>query len=162
MVPAGCRLRQDEAGRIRLTGQRKEDHMATGDDWKEVGERFTNLGKQLKTSYERHGDDRDEAGGRRAIEDALQSLADALGQVVSSAGKAVRDPAVGDEAKAAARSLAGALSTSFEQVNDKLRDRFRKSGEDADEEAAKASESASSPPSGDDLGPEGQGPAGPA
>src|SRR5262245_46994809 len=94
--------------------------------WKEVGERFANLGRHLKAHYDQQSRTDEKApSDRRAVEDALRTLADALDDVMTSTGKAIRDPAVAEEARQATRSLGGALSASLAEFSQALRDRFK-------------------------------------
>jgi hypothetical protein len=94
--------------------------------WTEVGERFTALGHLMKDRYRRQAAG---AGPSRDAEDSMRRLADALDEVFTAAGETVRDPAVAEEARRAARSLGEALSATFEDVDDGLRDRFRRAGD---------------------------------
>lgn len=99
--------------------------------WEDVGERFAALGRRVKQHYEQRG----EQGGtdpddRRDVEDALRKLADSLDQAFTAVGQAVRDPAFGEETRRAAASLGEALSTTFAEVSDDLRDRFKGRGKD--------------------------------
>jgi hypothetical protein len=93
--------------------------------WAEVGECFTALGKRLKARYA------DEAGAQgtadaKVVEDSLRRVADALDHVFTAAGTMVRDPAVAEDARQAARSLGQALATTLDEVSQGLRDRFDK------------------------------------
>jgi hypothetical protein len=94
--------------------------------WDEVNQSFTALGRRLKQHY----DQQTGAGGaatadRRAVEDALRKLADSLDQAFTSVGNAVRDPGVQQDARKAGASLGEALSRTFSEVSDDLRDRFK-------------------------------------
>ena len=103
---------------------------ATDQVWKEVGERFAALGHLLKSRYQRPAEaSGTDAEARTQVEDSLHRLADALDQVVTAAGETVRDPAVAEEARRAARSLGDALSATFEDVDEGLRDRFKRTGD---------------------------------
>jgi hypothetical protein len=102
---------------------------ATDQVWKEVGERFAALGQLLKDRYQQQAESGTEAEARPHVEDALHRLADALDEVVTAAGETVRDAAVAEEARRAARSLGDALSATFEDVHDGLRDRFKQTGD---------------------------------
>jgi hypothetical protein len=90
--------------------------------WTEVGARFTALGKRLKERYA------EEAGAQgaadtKAVEDSLHKLRDALDHVFTTAGTAVRDPAVAEDTRQAARALGTALAATLDEVSQGLRDR---------------------------------------
>jgi len=97
--------------------------------WDDVGERFAALGRRVKQHYEEQGGREGAApADRREVEEALRKLADSLDQAFTAVGNAVRDPAFGDETRRAADSLGEALSTTFAEVSDDLRDRFKGKG----------------------------------
>jgi hypothetical protein len=60
----------------------------------------------------------------------MHRLADALDHMFTAAGDAVRDPTIAEHARGAARSLAEALSVTFGDVSDGLRERFKQTGPD--------------------------------
>jgi hypothetical protein len=89
--------------------------------WTEVGVHFTALGKRLKQRYA------EEAGAQgaadtKAVEDSLRKLTDALDHVFTSAGTAVRDPAVAEDTRQAARALGRALAATLDEVSQGLRE----------------------------------------
>jgi len=97
--------------------------------WDDVGEHFAALGRRVKQHYEERGGQQGAAPtDRREVEDALRKLADSLDQAFTAVGNAVRDPAFGEETRRAADSLGEALSATFAEVSDDLRDRFTRKG----------------------------------
>jgi len=97
--------------------------------WDEVSESFAALGRRVKQHYEQRGGQEGPApADRKAVEDALRKLADSLDLAFTAVGDAVRDPAFGEETRRAAASLGEALSATFGEVSDDLRDRFRARG----------------------------------
>ncbi|HYT26307.1 MAG TPA: hypothetical protein VEP73_07505 [Actinomycetota bacterium] len=95
--------------------------------WDEVSESFAALGRRVKQHYEQRGDQGD-AADRKAAEDALRRLADSLDQTFTAVGNAVRDPAFGEETRKAASKLGEALSATFAEMSDDLRERFKSRG----------------------------------
>jgi hypothetical protein len=95
--------------------------------WTEVGERFASLGRLLRQRYQEEAE-RMAADRPTGVEHSLHHLADALDEVFSSVGETVRDTAVAEEARRAARSLGDALSATFEDVDAGLHDRFKQTG----------------------------------
>ncbi|HEX2038418.1 MAG TPA: hypothetical protein VHF47_01665 [Acidimicrobiales bacterium] len=78
------------------------------DAWSEVGERFAALGRRL----------RDGDVDREAVDQALESLAAAVDDVVDAVAGPLRDPSFKEEAREAARSLGHAITST-------VRDLFR-------------------------------------
>lgn len=76
------------------------------DAWGEVGERFVALGRRL-----REGD-----VDREAVDRALQSLAAAVDDVVSSVAAPLRDPSFKDDLRDAARTLGDAITSTVRGV----------------------------------------------
>lgn len=90
--------------------------------WSEVGDRLGELGLKLKLHFEQTSE------GRQAnvsLKKALEDLRDAVDGAFDAVGNAVGDPAVKEDARDVARSLRGALSTTFADVSDDLRSCFR-------------------------------------
>ncbi len=99
------------------------------ESWNQVGESFSALGRRLKEHYGQEPKERRPAPGeRKAVEDALRQLADALDHAFTSVGDAVREPGFKEDLRRAANSLGDAMSTTFAEVSDDLRDRFKRPG----------------------------------
>jgi hypothetical protein len=116
--------------------------------WTEVGRRFEELGRALRSHFEREsapaaeGAAGAEAPGeqpdvsadrdRAAMRDALRKLSQAAQRLGENAGEAVRDPAVRESAQRAARTFGDALETTFSELGDEIRERVRaRRGSDA-------------------------------
>jgi len=90
--------------------------------WSEVADRFGELGLKLKLHLEQASDTLvDDRSLRHALEDLRDSVDDAFDAV----GNAVKDPAVKEDARDTARALREALSTTFAEASDDLRNCFR-------------------------------------
>ncbi|HEX2850518.1 MAG TPA: hypothetical protein VHN98_08185 [Acidimicrobiales bacterium] len=91
--------------------------------WDDVADRFAGLGLKLKMHLEQNlGDD---AGD---LQDALRNLGTTIEQAVSAIGNAARDDAVKEDAKAAARSMAEAITSTFNEAGEALQKVFAKKG----------------------------------
>ena len=87
--------------------------------WDEVGERFGQLGRQLKDRFDANSafgaDERDK------VNDALKQLGDALDAGFTTIGDTLRDPAMRDEMKTAGSSIAEAISATMRDVSDAIK-----------------------------------------
>ena len=94
--------------------------------WDQVGERFTALGKQLSAHAKAaKGAAGDAMPDQKAIVEALNGLGKALDQAVGVAGGAVKDPAIRDGLKNAFNAMGEALNTTFADVGDKVGDKIK-------------------------------------
>jgi len=87
--------------------------------WDEVGERFGQLGRQLKDRFDANSafgaDERDK------VNDALKQLGDALDAGFTTIGDTLRDPAMRDEMKTAGSSIAEAISATMRDISDAIK-----------------------------------------
>ncbi|HVL81872.1 MAG TPA: hypothetical protein VM840_09805 [Actinomycetota bacterium] len=90
--------------------------------WEQVGERFSQVGRRLKEHYDREAAEVGAAESRQ-VEDALRTLADAVGQAFDAVGTAVRDEGFRREVASAVQTLTEALSATFDQVGGEIRER---------------------------------------
>lgn len=90
--------------------------------WDRVGDSFGDLGRHLKSHYERRKDAGEQEADREAIERAVAGVRDAVNRAVDSVNGAVKDPEVRDGANRAVSSLADAFSTTFGEVSQQVRD----------------------------------------
>lgn len=91
--------------------------------WKEVGEKFTELGYKFRDHYRKMEEERTETGGETTPEEsekAFKKVTDELDTAFSSVGNAFRDAEVKDDAKAAANSLLAAFGATFQEIGDAL------------------------------------------
>ena len=87
--------------------------------WKEVGEKFTELGYKFRDHYRKLEAERDEGGETtEESEKAFKKVADELDTAFSSVGNAFRDAEVKDDAKTAANSLLAAFGATFQESGD--------------------------------------------
>lgn len=87
--------------------------------WKEVGEKFTELGYKFRDHYRKLEAERE--GTEETTEEseqAFKKVADELDTAFSSVGNAFRDAEVKDDAKAAANSLLAAFGATFQEIGD--------------------------------------------
>ncbi len=90
--------------------------------WDEVGERFATVARALAARYKQL---EQEQGAEEAHEarDALRAVTRTLDRAFTSLGDTLRDPHAKRELKEAARSLADALGSTFEEVAGEVRKR---------------------------------------
>ena len=90
--------------------------------WKDVGDRFSSLGKKFRQHYESTDTEKSEEGGPSSdeIKKAFDTISDGLERVFGSLGAAVRDDEVKAESKAAASALVDALGATVEDLVDGL------------------------------------------
>lgn len=89
--------------------------------WKEVGEKFTELGYKFRDHYRKLEEERAESGETtEESEQAFKKVSDELDTAFSSVGNAFRDAEVKDDAKAAANSLLAAFGATFQEIGDAL------------------------------------------
>ena len=87
--------------------------------WKEVGEKFTELGYKFRDHYRTLETERAEGGETtEESEKAFKKVADELDTAFSSVGNAFRDAEVKDDAKTAANSLLAAFGATFQEIGD--------------------------------------------
>lgn len=87
--------------------------------WKEVGEKFTELGYKFRDHYRTLETERTEGGETtEESEKAFKKVADELDTAFSSVGNAFRDAEVKDDAKTAANSLLAAFGATFQEIGD--------------------------------------------
>ena len=87
--------------------------------WKEVGEKFTELGYKFRDHYRKLEAERtDGEGTTEESEKAFKKVTDELDTAFSSVGNAFRDAEVKDDAKTAANSLLSAFGATFQEIGD--------------------------------------------
>ena len=94
--------------------------------WDRVGDTFGDLGRTLKSHYDRRAESGDATADREAVERALAGMRDAVNRALESVNGAVGDPEVREGANRAVSSLADALSTTFGEVSTQVRDAISK------------------------------------
>lgn len=92
---------------------------ATG--WDEVGDRFTELGRTLKERWSEHREgDTDAAEEVRGAVDGVRASLDDLADTIT---RTANDPDLHDSARRAASGLVEALTTSLDQLTEKIQPR---------------------------------------
>ncbi len=87
--------------------------------WKEVGEKFQELGYKFRDHYRKLEAERtDGEGTTEESEKAFKKVTDELDTAFSSVGNAFRDAEVKDDAKTAANSLLSAFGATFQEIGD--------------------------------------------
>ena len=87
--------------------------------WDEVGERFGDLGRHLKTRFDANAGFG--AAERDKVNDALHQLTEALDAGFTTIGDTLRDPAMRDEMKTAGTSIADAIAATLRDVSDAIK-----------------------------------------
>ena len=104
--------------------------------WKEVGEKFQELGYKFRDHYRKLETDRTEDGETtEESEKAFKKVADELDTAFSSVGNAFRDAEVKDDAKTAANSLLAAFGATFQEIGDAFQRAVGRSAPDLETEA---------------------------
>lgn len=91
--------------------------------WDTVGESFATLGRRLKEHYDARVAS-GETPDRSQIEEALETLADALERAVEALGDSLRDKSVHTEARKAVASLGEALAVTFGEIGEQIHKAF--------------------------------------
>jgi hypothetical protein len=94
--------------------------------WDRVGDTFTDLGRTLKSHYDRRSASGESKADREAVERALSGMREAVNRALESVNDAVGDPDVRNGANRAVSSFADALSTTFGEVSTQVRDAISK------------------------------------
>lgn len=107
--------------------------------WKEVGEKFTELGYKFRDHYRKLEAERADAGqAEEESEQAFKKVADELDTAFSSVGNAFRDAEVKDDAKAAANSLLSAFGATFQEIGDAVQRAIGRTQPDSKSETGEA------------------------
>jgi hypothetical protein len=117
--------------------------------WKEVGEKFTELGYKFRDHYRKLEAERAEGGETsEESEKAFKKVTDELDTAFSSVGNAFRDAEVKDDAKTAANSLLAAFGATFQEIGDALQRAIGRSASDLETEAGESAveDSVEAPP----------------
>jgi len=108
--------------------------------WREVGEKFTELGYKFRDHYRKLEAERAETGeATEESEQAFKKVADEVDTAFSSVGNAFRDAEVKDDAKAAANSLLAAFGATFQEIGDAFQRAIGRTQSDLEAEAGQAS-----------------------
>jgi Flp pilus assembly pilin Flp len=92
--------------------------------WDQVGEKFTELGQRIKNQFDARSAFGD--AEREKVDDALKKLSDALESAFSAIGDTMKDPDIRSQLKDTANTLANAVTTTFHQVADEVKERLGK------------------------------------
>ena len=100
--------------------------------WMKVGLHFAAAGDKLRehakgaaSGAKASAGDASSGPDQAAVTDALNTLGQAMNQVVSSVGNAVKDPEVRDNLTQALNSMGDAMNTTFGDVGDKVGDKVK-------------------------------------
>jgi hypothetical protein len=127
--------------------------------WREVGEKFTELGYKFRDHYRKLEAERADGGETtEESEKAFKKVADELDTAFSSVGNAFRDAGVKDDAKTAANSLLAAFGATFQEIGEAFQRAIGRTESDlesgAEESAAaEAAEATPDEPSGEEQPP---------
>jgi hypothetical protein len=92
---------------------------ATG--WDEVGDRFTELGRTLKDRWSQHREGDTDAADE--VRDAVDGVRASLDDLADTITRTVNDPEVHESARSAASGLVEALTSSLDQLTEKIQPR---------------------------------------
>jgi hypothetical protein len=81
--------------------------------WDDVGDRFTAIGRKLKSHYDDNAHAEPET---EKAQDALRQISDALDAGFTAIGESFRDAEMRDELKSAGVAITDALSASLDDV----------------------------------------------
>lgn len=129
--------------------------------WGEVGAKVTDLGRKLRTHFDQQraaGEDEPRQPGPDAagtatdggpdpvvakdtapgtdgdrVQEAVRKLTDAVDGVVEALGSVVKDPAIKNDLKQVGSALTGAMSASFADISDDLRQAFKRKSNHQDQ-----------------------------
>lgn len=114
--------------------------------WKEVGEKFTELGYKFRDHYRKLESEREDGGETtEESEKAFKKVADELDTAFSSVGNAFRDAEVKDDAKTAANSLLAAFGATFQEIGDAFQRAVGRTASDLETEADESSAEEATP-----------------
>lgn len=103
--------------------------------WKEVGDKFTDLGYRFRDHYRKLEAERADGGeATEESEQAFKKVADELDIAFSSFGNALRDVEVKDDARTAANSLLEAFGATFQEIGDAFQRAVGHTGTDLEAE----------------------------
>jgi hypothetical protein len=125
-----------------MTDERGKRWTETQRSWDEVGRNFGEVGKRVSEHYRKLGETGEPAvaEARRTVNDALQTVVHQLDHALTSVGNTFRDPQAKDSLSRAVRSLGDALSATFSDASEEIREKI-------------GSKSSTSDGSGDDSPP---------
>jgi hypothetical protein len=89
--------------------------------WDEVADSVTQLGKLLRVHFDDVVAERDP--DRKGLDEAFAQLRTTLDRAYSAAGQAAKDPAVRENATKVGSSFVDALSTTFTEVGQRMKNR---------------------------------------
>jgi hypothetical protein len=87
-------------------------------EWNEIGRRLESLGLKLQYHAEQAISE-----DRAKVDDALQTVREAIEEAFGALRGVVSDPAVRDDVKTVAEGVAGAISSTLRGVGQDIRDR---------------------------------------
>ena len=90
--------------------------------WEDVGKRFEALGARLRADIDAMGDDA--VAERAELEKSLRAVLSAMEDIVTAAGKAVRDPSLRKDLLDLATSVREALLSTFQSATSQARERL--------------------------------------
>lgn len=120
--------------------------------WKEVGEKFSQLGGRFRDHYKALEDERRASAetaeeAEQEVKKAFAKVSEELDTAFTSVGHAFRDGEVKEDAKAAGQALLSALGTTFSEIGDALQ---RALGGRKEEVPAPAAEETPAPPAAEE------------
>ena len=108
---------------------------STKDAWDEVGEHFAGVGRRLSDRYKALGSERaaePSAEDQEKFKEAIRTVTAQLDRAFTSLGDTLRDPEAQAGLKKAVGSLGDALTATFSEAADRIRNRTSRTGEPPD------------------------------
>ncbi len=126
--------------------------------WKDVGEKFSQLGNRFRDHYraleeERKGTAETAEEAEEEVKKAFAKVSEELDTAFTSVGHAFRDSEVKDDAKAAGQALLSALGATFNEIGEALQRALGGRKEPAEEPPSEPAAAPQEPPAGEEPPP---------
>jgi hypothetical protein len=98
--------------------------------WNQVGDKFGEWSRLLGEKYRKRGEELGTSAeeDRKKLDDAVQTVTRQLDQAFGSFGETLRDPEAKQQLKEATKAFGDALSTTFSEVGEQIRNKLGSSG----------------------------------
>jgi hypothetical protein len=98
--------------------------------WNQVGDKFGEWSRLLGEKYRKRGEELGTSAeeDRKKLDDAIQTVTRQLDQAFGSFGETLRDPEAKHQLKEATKAFGDALSTTFSEVGEQIRNKLGSSG----------------------------------
>jgi hypothetical protein len=111
---------------------RRGDDMAESskEAWNQVGDKFGEWSRLLGEKYRKRGEELGTTAeeDRKKLDDAIQTVTRQVDQAFTSLGETLRDPDAKQQLKEATKAFGDALSTTFSEVGEQIRNKLGSAG----------------------------------